>query len=67
MGSLNLMVPNVPCGVESVIASDAARVFSSVPNVPCGVESWEEVFHSTTVAKKVPNVPCGVERLEDVF
>ena len=37
-GWLALAVPNVPCGVESLV--DYARVFDRllVPNVPCGVE-----------------------------
>ena len=33
------LVPNVPCGVESLVAGLLMDFLSSVPNVPCGVES----------------------------
>ncbi len=36
------MVPNVPCGVESLSLSIPHKVLNnSVPNAPCGVESHE--------------------------
>ncbi len=35
-----LLVPNVPCGVESTELADLAERIDRVPNVPCGVESF---------------------------
>ena len=33
-----LFVPNLPCGVESNIITEAQNDSNSVPNLPCGVE-----------------------------
>ena len=57
-------VPNVPCGVESVVAVARVILLSKVPNVPCGVER-DLTIPNLTDANRVPNVPCGVERAEE--
>ena len=58
-----LLVPNVPCGVESQkIPQRTAFYTVRVPNVPCGVESFGPSKANPMLAP-VPNVPCGVERL----
>ncbi len=36
--NLYLHVPNVPCGVESLLSNSSLSISTSVPNVPCGVE-----------------------------
>ncbi len=60
VSSLRESVPNVPCGVESLLWDFFVCFIIRVPNVPCGVESaiWRSdgKCHPT-----VPNVPCGVE------
>ena len=55
-----IMVPNAPCGVESVVGLELRLPISIVPNAPCGVES-KEVRVMRYVAVEVPNAPCGVE------
>ena len=60
-----LIVPNVPCGVESTSGSHNSLIFflTRVPNVPCGVESYYVLLASFLLLTVfVPNVPCGVER-----
>ena len=60
---LLVYVPNVPCGVESLLAKlegETLGILADVPNVPCGVESSFSTF-LTFPAFPVPNVPCGVE------
>ena len=54
-------VPNVPCGVESMLATHGKNLEELVPNVPCGVESCQKL-HRQDFLHLVPNVPCGVER-----
>ncbi len=55
------LVPNVPCGVESVFSPTIPILYIYiVPNVPCGVESLE-TFPWWQYLGQVPNVPCGVE------
>ena len=55
------LVPNVPCGVESLLKLSLFPSFYYVPNVPCGVESCYYLVHYL-LCNRVPNVPCGVER-----
>ncbi len=59
------MVPNVPCGVESISDGAKKQPPVEVPNVPCGVESITSL-HCSFPLPRVPNVPCGVERTESV-
>ncbi len=56
------LVPNAPCGVESVIEGNyfiLPKDFT-VPNAPCGVESFN-FKGKKVVVRHVPNAPCGVE------
>ncbi len=57
-----LPVPNVPCGVESIVVNMEGLIFRAVPNVPCGVERVS-YGSSSELLGTVPNVPCGVESL----
>ena len=34
-----VVVPNAPCGVESLFSRNAMTLLYIVPNAPCGVES----------------------------
>ena len=57
-------VPNVPCGVESILLVPMLlELLGLVPNVPCGVES-SMALRQSLIKDLVPNVPCGVERRE---
>ncbi len=57
-----LSVPNVPCGVESIVnVISHITQLVSVPNVPCGVERNIPIY-PWKFKISVPNVPCGVER-----
>ena len=55
------MVPNAPCGVESLDHKWEVENMVGVPNAPCGVES--NLFHIVHFFSHpaVPNAPCGVE------
>ena len=55
------MVPNAPCGVESVLILGLVKAVVEVPNAPCGVES-KDCPIGQGVILPVPNAPCGVER-----
>ncbi len=58
------IVPNAPCGVESLTHHAKALQAYLVPNAPCGVESTLGKSKSSSMRGSftVPNVPCGVER-----
>ncbi len=62
-------VPNVPCGVESLMLDMWAMgsLYLRVPNVPCGVESLMlDMWAMGSLYLRVPNVPCGVESWVEV-
>ncbi len=40
VGTGLLLVPNAPCGVESLIFHPPVDGEVGVPNAPCGVERW---------------------------
>ena len=64
--NLRDIVPNAPCGVESIYCWFNIRHLFRVPNAPCGVERNLHILakHSQIY---VPNAPCGVERLAGGF
>ena len=49
---LKPQVPNVPCGVESLLLSHNHMSKSFVPNVPCGVESQESKIVSVEMTSE---------------
>ncbi len=57
-----VLVPNAPCGVESLERSSYTDREKQVPNAPCGVERRNKtVDEKLQRACAVPNAPCGVE------
>jgi hypothetical protein len=55
-----VLVPNAPCGVESLELTREEFEREIVPNAPCGVESLE-LTREEFEREIVPNAPCGVE------
>ncbi len=60
------IVPNAPCGVETLYILPCILTNSGVPNAPCGVERSFLCIVSETFSVLVPNAPCGVETREDI-